>query len=196
MAISTRRALATSRRRICGGIGEQRWGELRYKPPVAIRLRIKGRGGSPAALAELIRSVYPSREPDDVTAIRVFHWWRRAVPERVYTRARPVRIHNGTLHVHTATSAWASELEHWKEQLLASVRRHAPEARVRAIRFRVGPLPELPSGSRPEHTPAPPVCVAPLPEQLARALAAIDDDDLRGAIEAAAAVGIGRAAQR
>lgn len=127
-----------------------------------------------------------------MTAIRVFHWWRRAVPERVYTRARPVRLHQGVLHVNTATSAWASELEHWKEKLVASVRRHAPEAKVRAIRFRVGPLPELPSGTRPERTPAPPVVVAPLPEQLARALAAIDDDGLREAIGAAASVAIGR----
>lgn len=107
-----------------------------------------------------------------------------------------MRVHGNTLHVHTATSAWASELEAWKEQLLASIRRHAPEARIRAIRFRVGPLPELPVGSRPERPVAPPVIVAPLPEQLARALASIDDDDLREAIGSAASVAIGRAAQR
>jgi hypothetical protein len=147
-------------------------------------------------LAELLRTAYPSREPEDVAAIRIFHWWRRAVPERVYTRARPVRVFNGTLHVNTATSAWASELEAWKEQLLSSIRRHAPEARVRSIRFRVGPLPELPVGTRPERPPVIPVIVAPLPEQLARALASIDDDDLREAIGSAAGVGIGRAAQR
>jgi hypothetical protein len=161
-----------------------------------VRLRIKGRGGSPARLAALIQAVYPAREPDDIMAIRVFHWWRRAVPERVYVRARPVRLYAGTLYVNTATSAWASELEHWKEQLLASVRRHAPEARVRALRFRVGPLPDLPQGSRPERAPAPPVIVSSLPEQLARALASIDDDGLREAIGAAASVALGRDAQR
>ena len=156
----------------------------------------KDRGGSPAKLASLIRSAYPSREPDDVTANRVFHWWRRAVPERVYLRARPVRLHAGTLYVNTATSAWSSELEAWKEQLLASVRRAAPEARVRAVRFRVGPLPELHVGTRPERKQAPPVAVSTLPEQLARTLAAIDDDDLRHAIAVAAGVSLGRDAQR
>jgi hypothetical protein len=167
-----------------------------YRPAVVVRMRTKGRGGSPAMLADLIRTSYPAREPDDVAAIRVFHWWRRAVPERVFRRARPVRLHAGTLYVNTATSAWASELEAWKEQLVASARKHAPEARVRAIRFRVGPLPELAQGSRPERTPAPPVIVAALPEQLARVLAAIDDDELREAIGGAASIAIGREAAR
>ena len=96
------------------------------------------RKGSPTGIAEVVRSVYPSREPEDVTAIRVFHWWRRAVSERIHRRARPVRLYAGILYVHTATSAWASELEYMKEQLLASVRKRAPEARVRGIHFRVG----------------------------------------------------------
>ncbi len=157
---------------------------------------MKGRGGSPAALAELIQAVYPGREPDDVAAIRVFHWWRRAVPERVFRRARPVRLQAGTLYVHTATTAWASELEHWKEQLLASIRRRAPDVHVRAIRFRVGPLPELLEGSRPARPTPAPVVVPTLPEQLARALARIDDDGLREAVAAAAGVCLGRAAQR
>jgi hypothetical protein len=140
--------------------------------------------------------VYPGREPDDVASIRVFHWWRKAVPDRVFRRARPVRLHAGTLYVNTATSAWASELEAWKEKLMASMRRHAPEARVRAIRFRVGPLPELSPGSRPERAATPPVIVAALPETLARTLAAIDDDELREAIGSAARIAIGRAAAR
>lgn len=165
-------------------------------PAVVVRLRARDRGGSPIPLSALIRAVYPAREPDDVTAIRVFHWWKRAVPERVYRRARPVRLRHGILHVHTATSAWASELEYEKESLLASLREHAPEARVRALRFRVGPLPDLPQTTRPERVPAPPVIVPPLPETLARALATIDDDDLRAAIETAASMALGRASQR
>lgn len=129
-------------------------------------------------------------------AIRVFHWWRRGVPERIYLRARPVRIHAGTLHVHTATSAWASELELMKESLLQSLQEHAPEARIRAIRFRVGPLPDLPMAVRPQRKAPSPVVIPPLPESLARALASIDDDDLREAIGTAASVSLGRDAQQ
>ena len=154
------------------------------------------RGGNPRSLSELLRSVYPSREPDDAAAIRVFTWWRRAVPARVLARARPVRLSHGILYVNTASPAWALELDHLKEQLLASVQKHAPEARIRELRFRTGPLPEQPAGSRPARKRPDPVAVAALPENLARALAAIDDDTLREAISGAAAVSLGRAAKR
>jgi hypothetical protein len=163
---------------------------------VTFRARSKDRGGAPAKLASLIRSAYPSREPDEVLAIRAFHGWRRAVSQRTYVNARPVRLQAGTLTIHTATSAWCSELEFDKERLLAELRRHAPEARVRTLRFRVGPLPELTVGTRAARTQPAPVVVASLPETLARTLASIDDDDLREAIGAAASVGLGRDAQR
>jgi hypothetical protein len=156
------------------------------------RTRKERRGGDLALLSDLVREVYPSREPADAAAIRVFAWWRRAVPERVYMRARPTRLANGTLWVHTATSAWAAELTHLNEQLLASVQKRAPEAGVRTIRFRVGPLPELPRSTRPEPPRQTPVALAVLPESLARALAAIHDDDLREAIGQAASIAMGR----
>lgn len=154
------------------------------------------RGGSPRALADLLRAVYPSREPEDAAAIRVFTWWRRAVPARVFARAQPVRLSHGILYVNTATPAWALELDYLKPQLLASVQKHAPEARIRELRFKMGPLPEVPKGSRPERKRPEPVVVAALPETLARALASIDDDALREAISGAAAVSLGRATKR
>ena len=147
-------------------------------------------------MAELLRSVYPSREPEDAAVIRVFTWWRRAVPARVFARARPVRLSHGILYVNTASPAWALELDHIKEQLLASVQKHAPEARIRELRFRNGPLPEVKLGSRPDRKRPDPVVVAALPESLARALACIDDDVLREAISGAAAVSLGREAKR
>jgi hypothetical protein len=160
------------------------------------RAREDGRGGAPRALGELLRSAYPGREPDDVAAIRVFGWWRRAVPARVFARARPVRLSHGVLYIHTATPAWALELDHLKLQLLASVQKHAPESRVKELRFRTGPLPEPPSGGRPERKRPEPVMVAVLPDALARALAAIDDDQLREAISCAAGVSLGREPRR
>lgn len=161
-----------------------------------MRKRTLDRGGAPRSLSELVRKVYPGREPEEAAVIRVFTWWRRAVPARVFARARPVRLSHGVLYVNTATPAWALELDHLKPQLLASVQKHAPEARIRELRFRMGPLPEQPKGSRPDRRRPEPVPVAALPEPLARALAGIDDDQLREAISAAAAVGLGRAPKR
>lgn len=135
---------------------------------------------------------YPAREPDEAALIRAFSWWQKAVPERVVARARPVRLVNGTLFVNTATSAWALELDHLRETLLASVQKHSPFARVRDIRFRVGPLPDLPIRTRNEVRRASPVAVASLPEELARVLATIDDDDLRDVIGYAASIQLGR----
>ena len=156
----------------------------------------RDRGGTPRSLSELLRRVYPGREPEDAAVIRVFGWWRRAVPARVFARARPIRLSHGVLYVHTASPAWALELDYLKEQLLASVQKHAPEARIRELRFKMGPLPEVPKGSRPERSRPEPVAVAALPENLARALANIDDDALREAISGAAAVALGRTPKR
>jgi hypothetical protein len=150
------------------------------------------RGGGPTPLSDLVHAVYPAREPEDAQAIRVFAWWRRAVPARVFARARPIKLSHGVLLVHTATSAWATELDYLSEQLLASVQKHAPNARVRALRFRVGTLPEAPVGTRPEPPRHAPIPVRVLPEELARVLARIDDDALREAIGGAAAVALAR----
>ena len=150
------------------------------------------RGGAPQPLADLLGKVYPGKEPEDATMIRALSWWRKAVPKRVFARARPVRLRAGTLYVHTSTSAWAAELYHLRESLLASLHRSAPESRVKALRFQVGPLPELPKprqngAALPFEAPA-----AQLPESLARALAQIDDDSLRDAISRAAGVSLAR----
>jgi hypothetical protein len=163
---------------------------------VTFRVRKRDRGGSPTQLASLIRAAYPSREPDDVRFIHACHGWRRAVSDLQFRNTRPARLHNGVLTVHTATSAWFAEREFEKETLVAQLHRVAPEARVRSLRFRVGPLPQLHVGTRPPRTPAPPVAVSTLPEPLARTLANIDDDPLREAIGAAASVGLGRDARR
>jgi hypothetical protein len=160
------------------------------------RSRERNRGRAPSAIGELMRAAYPSREPADVAAIRAFRWWRKAVPERVLRRARPVRLVRGVLYIHTATSAWAAELDMLKEELLASVREQAPEAGICDLRFRVGPLPELPKGTRPEKPRPAPIVLATLPEELARALSRIDDDALRDAIGGAASVALGRDPRR
>jgi len=156
------------------------------------RKRDRTQQSTPRPIAELLREAYPSREPEDIAAIRAFAWWRKAVSERVFTRARPVKLANGVLYVNTATTAWASELEYMKEQLLATIHKQAPGVKVRELRFRVGPLPETPKPTRPEAPRPPPVVLATLPEKLARALSQIDDDALRDVISGAASVALGR----
>lgn len=158
-----------------------------------MKARGRKRGGDPQLLADVVRSAYPSREPREAAAVRAFTWWRRAVPPRVYEQARPVRIAHGILYVHTATAAWAAELDHLRESLLESVQKHAPQASIRELRFRVGPLPQMPRSTRPAPKPKPiTVPMAVMPEELARELARVDDDELRDAIRRAAGVSLSR----
>ena len=73
--------------------------------------------------------------------MRAFGWWISAVPPRVAQNARPVSFHKGVLTVHAATSAWVSDLSFLEKQLLEALRARVPEAGVRSLRIRVGPLP-------------------------------------------------------
>jgi hypothetical protein len=141
----------------------------------------------PQPIGALIPAVYPSTEPEEFAAVRAFAWWVRAVPERVARNARPVSLRRGVLLVHAATSAWASELSFLEDALLAAVRRAAPEAGIRALRIRVGPLPPAPVLRDPRPPPAPePPADAPLPEDVARSVARIGVESVRAAVARAA----------
>jgi hypothetical protein len=152
-------------------------------------IRRKRRRGQPAPIGGVLAAVYPSREPEELMAIRVFGWWDKAVPPRVARNARPVRMHGGVLTVHTTTASWASDLDFLRPQLLASVQKHAPAAKVKEIRIKVGRLPDMPvRPPEPEKIEVVPLDV--LPDEIARALAAVPDDAVRDAVAAAAAVAL------
>lgn len=139
-----------------------------------------------ASIAELVPTVYPSNEPEDVMLVRAVGWWDKHVPARINRSARPARLRHGTLWIHAVTGAWAQEvsmmLPRWVPALLSAV----PGLRSAKVRVQVGPLPARPV-IPPRPAPRPPLAIGELPETVARALAAIPDDDLRNAIAAAAA---------
>lgn len=136
--------------------------------------------------------MYPPGAEEELAGLRVFAWWNRSVPARIQRSARPVRLRRGVLHVNTSTSAWAAELDFMREQLLSTLRAEVPGCAVRDIRFRVGPLPERPA-PRDERPPAPPIVpAAELPEELARELARVGDDEVRDAVARAAGTSLGR----
>jgi hypothetical protein len=150
------------------------------------------------ALDALVTRVYPA--PDQLPAVRVFRWWYGAVPDRVAERARPVRLNDGVLLVHVASSTWSHELSYLKEELVRACRKAAPLAKVRDIRFKVDKLPPRPirpDGRAPrEPRVLEPHEVAKLPEDVGRALARIGDDRVRAAVAEAANVSLSRAAAR
>jgi hypothetical protein len=153
-------------------------------------VRRRGRQGSLEAIGHLIGKVYPTHEPDEARALRVFAAFSRAVPERILRNARPVYYQRGVLTVHTATAAWANALSLESAQLLAKLRLRARDAPLSRIVFRVGKLPELVDTVQPEPPPAKLLPLAQLPEELARGLARIGDDGLRERVARAMAVSL------
>ena len=120
--------------------------------------------------------------------------WPDAVGPMVAANAWPARIgRDETLHVNTASSAWAFELGQLAPEILSRLTEKLGESAPKALRFAVGHLPEPPSPTF-EHarTPVP----EPTPEALQRAVelaAGIEDEELRKRVERAASLGLSTA---
>jgi hypothetical protein len=149
-----------------------------------------GKRGTLEAISTLVTRTYPSRVPEELSTLRALAWWSLTVSPRILKNARPVRLSRGVLTIHTATSAWANLLQYDSETYLAAIKKHAPEAKIKTIRFRVGPLPEMPVRSRKEKPTTPSRPLTELPEFVAIALAKIANDDVRDAVARAATAGL------
>jgi hypothetical protein len=145
-----------------------------------------------ADLSQLVRRVYPKREPEELKTLRACGWWQRAVSERVLANARPVRLDGTVLSLHTSTGAWANTLQLESDGLLRRMRELSRDCRITELRFRVGKLPELTAPLRALPEPQPTVPLAELPDDVARELARIRDDKLRDSVARAVAMGLGR----
>jgi hypothetical protein len=113
--------------------------------------------------------------------------WRRVVGLGVALRSRPLRIARGTLWVRVASSSWAQELSLLQQTIIERLASYG--VRVERVRFQVG---EVGPPTRAPRVEAPPPAApkAELPEELASALAAVADDDLRKALTDAAAINL------
>jgi len=151
---------------------------------------VRRKRGGMSHISGLVARAYPRSEPPDVSAMRAFAWWCKAVPVRVLKNARPVRFSRGVLTVHTSTSAWANTLQLESERFLQAIAQHAPEATVKKISFRVGALPDMPLPPRKKPELPLPGPLLELPESVARELVRIANDELRNAVARAASTGL------
>ena len=113
--------------------------------------------------------------------------WPAAVGPEIARNAWPARIaRDGTLHVHTSSSAWAFELG----QLESRIRESLGDVAPHRLRFAVGALPEPVSGDV-EHGRT--RAVQPSSEHAARGeqlAAEIADENLRKVVAKAAALSL------
>ena len=120
--------------------------------------------------------------------------WPDAVGPMVAANAWPARIgRDETLHVNTASSAWAFELGQLAPEILSRLTEKLGESAPKALRFAVGHLPEPPP-------PSPEAARTDVPEPSAEALqraadlvAGIEDEALRNRMQRAAAFGLSSA---
>jgi len=120
--------------------------------------------------------------------------WEAAVGTRIARRTQPIKLERGTLLVRTATAAWANELSLLCDNLLEQLQRHGMA--IEALRFVVGRVERSEPQSR-RHAPKPPKPPpVPLTQDLKERTATVDDDELRNAIEHAAATSLAVARKR
>ena len=105
----------------------------------------------------------------------------QAAGPRIGEHARGERLRGSILYVRCDSSAWTQHLHVMKETLLERLRRTPGGEGVVELRFNVGPLDEV-VGWEPPEAPAAesePDAPAALPEEVARALGAVEDPELR-----------------
>jgi hypothetical protein len=127
----------------------------------------------------------------EITAV-----WPQAVGEAVSRQAWPLRVaRDGTLHVATASSTWAFELDRLAPEIHARLTALAGDSAPAKLRFRVGPIPEpaaLPQPS--EAPPRDPFEASPeTVSEAAELTAGIEDPELRQIVARAARASLSRA---
>ncbi len=140
---------------------------------------------------EVRRSLDAAGVPDAGVLAEVVDAWPAAVGPAIARAAWPARIgRDGTLHVNTASAAWAFELgrlgDEIRSQLAATVGVDTPNT----LRFTPGPVPEHGPPDAPEPESAKPT---PTPEETEEAAAIardVEDDELRELIRRAAAASL------
>ncbi|PIE64305.1 MAG: hypothetical protein CSA24_03105 [Deltaproteobacteria bacterium] len=156
------------------------------------------RRGQPVGLGSLVggwvrRNRYAGQLLESTLALR----WEQLVGPKLAARTQPVRIVDGVLTLRVASSAWLNELTFLREQLRAQINDRVvgepgSPARLRGLRFVVGPLGDRPTPLvRRERSPqAPPPEVSPATWQ--RALRAAEGE-LGGLVEGDLGLAIRRA---
>ncbi len=116
--------------------------------------------------------------------------WPAAVGPDIARNAWPARVaRDGTLHVNTASSAWAFELG----QLEPRIRESLGELAPRRLRFVVGPVPEAVVGEQ-DHGRTTGIEPSRKHAVAANEIAAeIDDENLRKIVAKAAALSLAKA---
>ncbi len=119
--------------------------------------------------------------------------WRECVGDVIARAAWPGRLaRDGTLHVATASSTWAFELEQLSTQIMERLRAVLGGDAPASLRFAPGIVPE-PAADPAEAAPEAPEITPTMRVEGERVAAGIGDSDLRALVARAAAASLARA---
>ena len=83
--------------------------------------------GDPKPIGELIDQLVTQREwKDGLSEGEIFVRWREVVGDEIASKSEPVEIKDEKLFIQCASTAWATQLNLVKNQLLESVQKVAP----------------------------------------------------------------------
>jgi hypothetical protein len=117
--------------------------------------------------------------------------WPDAVGPMVAANAWPARIgRDETLHVNTASSAWAFELGQLAPEILSRLTEKLGESAPKALRFAVGHLPDPSTEAIAETRTDVPEPTEQALRLAAELVAGIEDEELRNRMQRAAALGL------
>ena len=155
------------------------------------RRRRGDKGAVPRSIEEVLRKLEPGVFEAQRQRCPVSHaQWQEVAGIRIADRSEPRRLDpDGTLLITVTSSVWAQELSMLSMSLTERLR--AQGHRVKTLRFVIGnvtPPRRGPQRFESRVVPAP----DPIPAELERELASIDDDELRGIIEKTAASSLAR----
>ncbi|MGH3034847.1 MAG: DUF721 domain-containing protein [Gaiellaceae bacterium] len=121
----------------------------------------------------------------------VVNAWPAAVGEAIAANAWPARIaRDGTLHVHTSSSAWAFELAQLAEHVRSRLAERLEGDLPASLRFAPGPLPERGAETVTEAKRTVPTPSPAAQAEAERIVAPIEDPELRAAAARAVAAGL------
>ena len=83
--------------------------------------------GEPKPIGELIDQLVTQRDwKDGLAEGEIFVRWREVVGDEIASKSEPIEIKNEKLFIQCTSTAWATQLNLFKNQLLESIQKVAP----------------------------------------------------------------------
>ena len=153
---------------------------------------------APASLGDLLDSVLgrfgiKSRLKEN----EVFGVWEDAVGEAVARNCQPKSITEGILVVETRNNVWMQELSMLRQGIMDNINKLMEWDAVREMRFRIGPVEDAAQGKPQRSGKKKPRLAAQKPDpkielEMEKALAGIEDEELKDALRGLMIRGIKR----